>query len=573
MNFSDVKQLRPFGLSSVDSFYVIFIIIYLIAYFILIYILNSNKADDLIKEIIIPFLLNLQIALLSALALGFIYIYQLTKNTSYLYLALCWLAHGIYKLFTLKIPPVNFRGGAIQNYEYLSINNLMPNIDIHNSQVLIDHIRVKNGEEIGHLLVLIGMIALAADLPLFLSGFKQEELKKRYLLIPTVIIIPLLFVTYFSQNIFNNVKTIWFLGPLQSLLILLWLSYKTLNKNVFKLSPKLKKILTFIFVLLAVSQLVSIYTYSLCPIIKESCFENKYWDLFWKSYSTLIFLLTLLLAFMKAKYELSKKESTEKQLEVKEKQLEVKGEFESLGYLAASIEHEIRNPLEVIKGEITDLNNRFQNSDDINFKNQINNLDIQVDRLSLAANIIEVLRLKKERFTTYLKDTLVIDRVKNALKYIKKEFPLWSDIVTIHENEKTKRLFVLADKSYLEQVFINLLKNSYDAIKRTGKRGEIFIDVYLVDKESVGITFSDTGDGFLLEDIPNLTKPDYTKKEKSRSESNRGLGLFVCEKIVSLHNGKIYFSNNSKGGAEVKIELPRYFPKKEVKTNIDDSNG
>lgn len=556
MNFFDIKQRRFLGLSPKDSILTGFVCIYFVAYFVFTFFLNFNYVESFIKDIFIPFLSSLQIALLSALTLGFIYIYQLTKNTSYLYIALCWLAHGFYKVFTIIGFPINFEDGIIQNYRYFVENDWKP----------------ITGEDLGYRLIIIGMIALAADLPLFLSGFKQAERKWQHLFIPIIIIVPLLIVTNLVKDTNTNVKVVWFFSPLQSFLILLWLSYKTLYKKVFSSSKELSKYLTIIFILLAIAQLASIYSYSICPVIRNSCKEDVTWNLFWKGFSTFIFLFALGIAFIKVKFELSKKESTEKQLEVKEKQLEVKGEFENLGYLAASIEHELRNPLEVIKNEIDDLNRKFQHDESLT--NKFHSLEIQVNRISLAANIIRILRLKKEDFAKRLKGTPVIERIRNSVKYVKKELPLLSEKISIKENEKVKELFIRAFPPYLEQTFVNLLKNSYEAIDRTEKKsGEIIIDSYLIDKDTVGITFRDTGCGFVSEDIPKLTQPDYTKKDISKSESNRGLGLFVCDKIVSLHNGKILFSNNEKGGAEVKLEFPRHFTNKMLKSNRNDNNG
>src|SRR5207244_3447685 len=109
-------------------------------------------------------------------------------------------------------------------------------------------------------------------------------------------------------------------------------------------------------------------------------------------------------------------------------------------------------------------------------------------------------------------------------------------------------------------------KNSIEAINRGGKSGEITIEMSLKQRDTVVITIRDNGDGFIAEDMPMLTDPGYTKKEKSATKSNRGLGLFVCERIVKLHEGDIFFSNNEKGGAIVRLEFARYISKKMQKS-------
>jgi two-component system C4-dicarboxylate transport sensor histidine kinase DctB len=241
-------------------------------------------------------------------------------------------------------------------------------------------------------------------------------------------------------------------------------------------------------------------------------------------------------------------------------QLKIKGEFEELGFFAASIEHELRNPLQVIGDEVDYLKGKTQSNPELQSRFAI--LERQITRMSVAADIINVLRSKREDIVRKMKPVLVLNHVNQAIKYVKKELSQQSANIFFTVEERTNQLFVEADPSLLEQCFVNLLKNSVEALNRSKKSGEIVIELFLRDKGVAAINFRDNGTGFVVEDIPKLIDPTYTKKPVSTVKSNRGLGLFVCDRIVQLHGGQISFSNHKNGGAIVMLEFPRYITKK-----------
>jgi two-component system sensor histidine kinase QseC len=122
-----------------------------------------------------------------------------------------------------------------------------------------------------------------------------------------------------------------------------------------------------------------------------------------------------------------------------------------------------------------------------------------------------------------------------------------------------------ADPELFEQCLVNIFKNSFEAIKRAARTGKIVIEISLHDNQTVAISVRDNGDGFDEADISLLTDPGYTKKAKSSTKSNRGLGLFVCSKIVELHEGKLAFANLNTGGAEVIVQFTRHISKRRHK--------
>lgn len=448
-------------------------------------------------------LLGLQIALLSALTLGCFYAFQLTRNTSFYYLAFCWLAHVTYKIFTI---------GA---YKTAS----------DDSQVM-----------------LTAIVAIAADLPLFLSSFPAKW-RKWWLPAFPIFSFGLIVYIYFNGPADNNLKIeyLYLVSATQPILILLWLACSTFFVKIFSASRIISTFLAFSFIGLIISQIAVAY-FEVKHIKPDPLTQFS-----WATFSSVIFFSISVILFLIVRGELSgiKKEKAEAI-----EQLEVKGQFEYLGYLASSIEHEIRNPLDTFKDELDDLKIKLQNHPDLSSK--FEKLEKSADRISIAADVINVLRMTKEEFRPKLKEWLVVERVNASLNYVKKEFSSWSEKIDPNVEEKTKELWIKADRYYLEEAFVNLFKNSYEAVTKENKSGKTKLDIELfANHEKVIVRFQDNGPGFISEDIPILTKPEYTKKDLSNSKANRGIGLFVCDKIVHLHDGEIVFSNSDDGGAVV----------------------
>ena len=120
------------------------------------------------------------------------------------------------------------------------------------------------------------------------------------------------------------------------------------------------------------------------------------------------------------------------------------------------------------------------------------------------------------------------------------------------KNNTKENSFINGDSEQLYRVFINLIKNSLEAIeekkqKDSNLQGKITIEMNK-NNEYIVIKILDNGIGF--DDTKNITKPYFTTKK-----DGTGLGLPIVTKIINEHNGDINFVKNSKG-AEVIISIP-----------------
>lgn len=112
---------------------------------------------------------------------------------------------------------------------------------------------------------------------------------------------------------------------------------------------------------------------------------------------------------------------------------------------------------------------------------------------------------------------------------------------------------IVGDAERLRQVFMNILGN---AIKFT-KKGSITVDTRLDRaRNTIAITFSDTGGGIPADIMPGLFNKFVTQKVGEDMSHGTGLGLFISRAIVGAHGGTITAYNNNAGGATFRVELP-----------------
>jgi signal transduction histidine kinase len=115
-------------------------------------------------------------------------------------------------------------------------------------------------------------------------------------------------------------------------------------------------------------------------------------------------------------------------------------------------------------------------------------------------------------------------------------------------------LEVLADKSKLEQAFVNLLTNSIDAMREPGRESRLTISARPAGEAGVEILFRDTGAGIPRHLIDRIFDPFFTTKSPGEGT---GLGLYLTHQIVEQHGGAIRAESTPGEGTTITIRLPR----------------
>ena len=112
---------------------------------------------------------------------------------------------------------------------------------------------------------------------------------------------------------------------------------------------------------------------------------------------------------------------------------------------------------------------------------------------------------------------------------------------------------VVADRTQLQQVIVNLVVNAMQAIAQAGNRDrKVSIRTAVPDPATVSCTVEDSGPGIQPEHLPRLFDSFFTTKE-----SGMGIGLSICRSIIKSHGGHITADNEAAlGGARLCVTLP-----------------
>ncbi|WP_246941441.1 ATP-binding protein [Bacillus pinisoli] len=226
----------------------------------------------------------------------------------------------------------------------------------------------------------------------------------------------------------------------------------------------------------------------------------------------------------------TRKEETERLLQKSEK-------LAIVGQMAAGIAHEIRNPLTSIKGFIQLLKTHPLEEKHFNI------VFSELDRIDSILG--EFLILAKPSATIY-KEQDIKGLMTEVVTLISTQSIL--NNIEIHTSYDTELTLVNCEKNQVKQVFINLLKNSIEAMPNGGE-----INVSIMEKEEgkVSISIVDQGKGIPEERISSLGEPFYTTKEKGT-----GLGLMTCFKIIESHEGRIFIESKVNQGTTIEIIMP-----------------
>ena len=211
----------------------------------------------------------------------------------------------------------------------------------------------------------------------------------------------------------------------------------------------------------------------------------------------------------------------------------------AIGEMAASIAHEIKNPLAGISGAIQVLKDGLEDGDPR--KQIMEEVVSQVGRLNNSVR--ELLMLSKpwnpEKQLCDLRG--LADRITASAK----ERDSFAQIEFLLSGKKGVRAPV--DPVFFEQVLWNLLHNALQAMPEGGE-----IRYSFAEKEGFAIvTVADTGSGIPENLRSRLFRPFFTTKTRGT-----GLGLPICQKIMEAHGGSITISSKAGQGTVVRLSFP-----------------
>ncbi|AZN41670.1 ATP-binding protein [Paenibacillus albus] len=283
-----------------------------------------------------------------------------------------------------------------------------------------------------------------------------------------------------------------------------------------------------VFALVSVSELLRFYA------------SSKTYDLSWWKWGLVAFVLSLIVLLgRRISYQHKLIITYSRDLENYNSQLQRSEKMEIISQLAASVAHEVRNPLQVTRGMLQILEKRH----DIPPKSE-NFYKLAIDELDRASTIItDFLTFAKPQMEQ-VNELDLADEFKHVEGLI---VPLANLQGGRLEMSVPRSLRIMGNSSKLKQALINIIKNSIEAMEGSGV---VKIWAY-EEREQVVIHIADSGAGMDERILERLGEPYFTNKTKGT-----GLGLMVTFRIIEVMQGTIKFKSQKGVGTEAMIRFP-----------------
>jgi PAS domain S-box-containing protein len=222
----------------------------------------------------------------------------------------------------------------------------------------------------------------------------------------------------------------------------------------------------------------------------------------------------------------------------------------TIGEMSSALAHELNQPLCAIASSAKAALRMMKSGDwDSNeLLEAMQEAGAQSERAGKIVHRITKLVRKKEPHRSSVNIENIIDE---AIALIEHEAQLKEITIQLVEPSEKLPMFK-ADVIQIEQVLLNLIRNSFDAMENVNKsKKQITIEV-LVDKDdTVQVAISDTGHGLPAENTDRVFEHFFTTKS-----GGLGMGLSISRSIIEAHGGRIWAERNPAGGATFRFTLP-----------------
>lgn len=216
------------------------------------------------------------------------------------------------------------------------------------------------------------------------------------------------------------------------------------------------------------------------------------------------------------------------------------------GRLAASLAHEINNPLQTSIGCLG-LADEMLNDENKDLHVYIN---MAMEELQRSARIVKKLRDLNRRADPEDKELVDLHEILESVLVLTKNRIEDRDITLVYPSQKMP-LVVLVSRDQIQQVLLNLVMNAIDALP---KGGNIYLDLqHTRNPGGVRVKIRDTGVGMNRQVMKSIFDPFFTTKEEGL-----GLGLYICKKIIDDHKGRLTVESTPGEGTAFSIWLPGF---------------
>ena len=222
----------------------------------------------------------------------------------------------------------------------------------------------------------------------------------------------------------------------------------------------------------------------------------------------------------------------------------------ALGTALAGIAHEINNPLSNISTSAEILREEHEKAGPGERRELIDQIIAQTDR---ATDIIRTVLDYSRESPLDRRSTNLLSAIRGSLILVRGEMPAHVSV----EVDVAPDIEVPANKTKLEQAFINLLTNAIDALRDARGERKIAVSARPAGESDVEIAFRDTGKGIPRHLLDRVFDPFFTTKDVGQGT---GLGLYLTHQIVEQHGGTVHVESREGEGTTVLVTLPRREP-------------
>ena len=208
-------------------------------------------------------------------------------------------------------------------------------------------------------------------------------------------------------------------------------------------------------------------------------------------------------------------------------------------YILSKFSHELRNPLTTVYSTVQLIEMQHPEVKDFKYwSNLSHDLEYMNQLLTELSDFSKSERLQVSTFS-----------LRTLLEQISLSF---AATIADSEVEYTSKISpsinqITGDKTKLQEVFLNLLKNAFEA---ASPNKTIYLEASCEEK-SISVRIQDTGCGITKEQLPTIFEPFVTYKK-----NGSGLGLAICDNIIRAHGGNISVQSTVNVGTTFTVSLP-----------------
>jgi C4-dicarboxylate-specific signal transduction histidine kinase len=247
--------------------------------------------------------------------------------------------------------------------------------------------------------------------------------------------------------------------------------------------------------------------------------------------------------------DITERKLAEEQEQLHKRELAHVMRLSTMGEMASGLAHELNQPLmavasycETALAELAKLQTAPPRLNDI--------LQRALDQSHRAADVIRHLREFVSEGSTPKQLVDIDPLIRELIELLDWEFRNGKANITLELRGQGRK--VMADKVQIEQVLINLLLNSLEAMQ-TGNSGEgrLILQTRVLPDNWIEVTVSDNGPGIDPDVVERIFEPFQTSKK-----AGMGMGLSISRSIIEAHHGKLWVAEAPLGGASLAFSLP-----------------